>query len=295
MRSSTTARHVSALSYAVDRDHVQYAGRLAREDVARLVAQGQGISGANPDYVRATQAASRRARHRRCDAGLARPEIFAHGRAIRPPPGSARASGKAPRYPRSQPGVCCGSASEQMDMPLPRPSLIAAAATNAWRAPALAPYPRIEEKQPRAARRRYSPYGDHDRFGKFRQAGIGGLQIDPERPNRCNAGPSARARRENAPQDRRQPNSREDGCSAMRSSLRATPRRCPGHCARANAAAETTMTWRAPRRHGRQVRRAASLSAMLWSSSTRRLSRRTAIRRQFARTKLEHSFRWVKQ
>jgi glutathione-specific gamma-glutamylcyclotransferase len=48
-------RHVSALSYAVDRDHIQYAGRLAREDVARLVAQGQGISGANPDYVRATQ------------------------------------------------------------------------------------------------------------------------------------------------------------------------------------------------------------------------------------------------
>ncbi|MGP8232850.1 MAG: gamma-glutamylcyclotransferase [Methylovirgula sp.] len=49
-------RHVAALSYAVDRGHVQYAGRLAREDVARLVAQGQGVSGANPDYVRATQA-----------------------------------------------------------------------------------------------------------------------------------------------------------------------------------------------------------------------------------------------
>ena len=39
-----------------DRGHVQYAGRLAREDVARLVAQGHGVSGANPDYVRATQA-----------------------------------------------------------------------------------------------------------------------------------------------------------------------------------------------------------------------------------------------
>ena len=49
-------RHVTALSYAVDRGHVQYAGRLTREDVARLVAQGQGVSGANPDYVRATQA-----------------------------------------------------------------------------------------------------------------------------------------------------------------------------------------------------------------------------------------------
>ncbi len=49
-------RSVTALSYAVDRSHIQYAGRLARAEVARLVAQGQGISGANPDYVRATQA-----------------------------------------------------------------------------------------------------------------------------------------------------------------------------------------------------------------------------------------------
>ena len=31
-------------------------GELAREDVARFVAQGKGVSGANPDYVRATQA-----------------------------------------------------------------------------------------------------------------------------------------------------------------------------------------------------------------------------------------------
>ena len=49
-------RSVTALSYAVDRGHSQYAGRLAREEVARLVAQGQGVSGPNPDYVRATQA-----------------------------------------------------------------------------------------------------------------------------------------------------------------------------------------------------------------------------------------------
>jgi len=47
---------VTALSYAVDRHHAQYAGRLEREDIVRLVAQGQGVSGANPDYVRATQA-----------------------------------------------------------------------------------------------------------------------------------------------------------------------------------------------------------------------------------------------
>jgi glutathione-specific gamma-glutamylcyclotransferase len=47
---------VTALSYAVDRRHAQYAGRLERDDIVRLVAQGQGVSGANPDYVRATQA-----------------------------------------------------------------------------------------------------------------------------------------------------------------------------------------------------------------------------------------------
>jgi glutathione-specific gamma-glutamylcyclotransferase len=49
-------RRVTALTYAVDRSHIQYAGRLPLEDVARLVAQGEGVSGANPDYVRATQA-----------------------------------------------------------------------------------------------------------------------------------------------------------------------------------------------------------------------------------------------
>ncbi len=49
-------RRVMALSYAVDRGHVQYAGRLARPELERLVLQGQGASGANPDYVRNTQA-----------------------------------------------------------------------------------------------------------------------------------------------------------------------------------------------------------------------------------------------
>ncbi len=49
-------RSVTALSFIVDRNHPQYAGELAREDVARFVAQGQGVSGANPDVVRATQA-----------------------------------------------------------------------------------------------------------------------------------------------------------------------------------------------------------------------------------------------
>jgi glutathione-specific gamma-glutamylcyclotransferase len=48
-------RHVMALSYAADRAHDQYAGRLERPDLERLVLQGHGASGANPDYVRNTQ------------------------------------------------------------------------------------------------------------------------------------------------------------------------------------------------------------------------------------------------
>jgi glutathione-specific gamma-glutamylcyclotransferase len=48
-------RVVPALCYAVDRTHDQYAGRLAREELERLVIQGRGLSGANPEYVRNTQ------------------------------------------------------------------------------------------------------------------------------------------------------------------------------------------------------------------------------------------------
>jgi cation transport protein ChaC len=40
-----------ALAYVVDRGHHQYAARLDREASLRLVAQGVGQSGANPDYV----------------------------------------------------------------------------------------------------------------------------------------------------------------------------------------------------------------------------------------------------
>jgi cation transport protein ChaC len=47
-------REVQALAYAVDRRHRQYAGRLPPEELLRYVSQGQGISGANPDYVRST-------------------------------------------------------------------------------------------------------------------------------------------------------------------------------------------------------------------------------------------------
>ena len=47
-------RRVPALTYVADRRHSQYAGRLPEADVMRLVRQGVGLSGANPDYVRAT-------------------------------------------------------------------------------------------------------------------------------------------------------------------------------------------------------------------------------------------------
>lgn len=49
-----TSRRVEAICYVVDRDHPQYAGKLARERLLALVRQGQGASGANRDYVIAT-------------------------------------------------------------------------------------------------------------------------------------------------------------------------------------------------------------------------------------------------
>ena len=47
---------VLAVSYVADRTHVQYAGRLDRAELVRLVSKGVGLSGDNPDYVRNTQA-----------------------------------------------------------------------------------------------------------------------------------------------------------------------------------------------------------------------------------------------
>ena len=44
-------RHVRALVYVADRKHLQYAGKLPPEDLLRLVRQGRGQSGENPDYV----------------------------------------------------------------------------------------------------------------------------------------------------------------------------------------------------------------------------------------------------
>ena len=52
--SLADGREVRVLTYAVDRTHVQYAGALEPSELERLVAQGVGVSGANPDYVRQT-------------------------------------------------------------------------------------------------------------------------------------------------------------------------------------------------------------------------------------------------
>lgn len=45
---------VEALAFVVDRRHAQYAGRLPLEEMTRLVAEGVGINGDNPAYVRNT-------------------------------------------------------------------------------------------------------------------------------------------------------------------------------------------------------------------------------------------------
>jgi cation transport protein ChaC len=48
-------RVVNAVCYIADPKHEQYAGSLERAELVRLVTQGVGISGANPEYVRNTQ------------------------------------------------------------------------------------------------------------------------------------------------------------------------------------------------------------------------------------------------
>ena len=45
---------IQTVAYVVDRTHVQYAGALDLAALERFVTQGVGVSGANPDYVRAT-------------------------------------------------------------------------------------------------------------------------------------------------------------------------------------------------------------------------------------------------
>ena len=47
-------RLIRSVTYVVDRTHRQYAGVLNLPALERFVGQGVGVSGANPDYVRAT-------------------------------------------------------------------------------------------------------------------------------------------------------------------------------------------------------------------------------------------------
>jgi cation transport protein ChaC len=44
-------RIVTAMTYAADRSHSQYAGALGLPDLEKFVEQGTGVSGANPEYV----------------------------------------------------------------------------------------------------------------------------------------------------------------------------------------------------------------------------------------------------
>lgn len=56
VRLAPGGKSVSALCYLVDRSHVQYAGVLGIDEQLRLILQGVGRSGANPDYVENTLA-----------------------------------------------------------------------------------------------------------------------------------------------------------------------------------------------------------------------------------------------
>jgi glutathione-specific gamma-glutamylcyclotransferase len=45
---------VNAVTYVVDRDHIQYAAGLSVDEAALIVAGATGVSGTNPDYVAST-------------------------------------------------------------------------------------------------------------------------------------------------------------------------------------------------------------------------------------------------
>ncbi|GAK44438.1 ChaC family protein [Tepidicaulis marinus] len=51
VRLLETGEKVTALCFIVDRAHLQYAGKLSFDDQVRLIAEGKGQSGANPDYL----------------------------------------------------------------------------------------------------------------------------------------------------------------------------------------------------------------------------------------------------
>jgi cation transport protein ChaC len=47
-------RQISAIAYVTDTSHLQYAGRLPREELLRYVLQGEGVSGHNAEYISST-------------------------------------------------------------------------------------------------------------------------------------------------------------------------------------------------------------------------------------------------
>ena len=47
-------RKIMAVAYTIDRNHIQYAGKLSETRLLELIRSGVGQSGANPDYVIAT-------------------------------------------------------------------------------------------------------------------------------------------------------------------------------------------------------------------------------------------------
>lgn len=53
-KGATHPARVEALCFLVDRTHEQYAGKLDFETTVRLIAEGEGRSGRNPDYLFAT-------------------------------------------------------------------------------------------------------------------------------------------------------------------------------------------------------------------------------------------------
>jgi len=78
-------QRVSALTYVVDRGHVQYAGRLSLHEQLSHVRQGHGQSGANRDYVTSTVKAIEAQGFR--DAQLHRLAMMLHddGHSLHPP------------------------------------------------------------------------------------------------------------------------------------------------------------------------------------------------------------------
>jgi glutathione-specific gamma-glutamylcyclotransferase len=88
-------RRVPALTYIVDRSHVQYAGRLTLAKSLHHVRQGHGRSGANRDYVLETVRALEALGYRESDLHLLAQRLKSQGSGIgHQGSGISRATGK---------------------------------------------------------------------------------------------------------------------------------------------------------------------------------------------------------